>query len=62
MKRTYSQIDIEERRKIARWRTIGVKVDIIAENSGVIAQRFSGSLGAIPSPMCRCPNLTDITV
>ncbi|MBY3202436.1 helix-turn-helix domain-containing protein, partial [Rhizobium laguerreae] len=31
MKRTYSQIDIDERRKIARWRTAGVSVDVIAE-------------------------------
>ncbi|TCU29965.1 helix-turn-helix protein [Rhizobium laguerreae] len=31
MKRTYSRIDIDERRKIARWRTAGVSVDVIAE-------------------------------
>ncbi|MBN9987382.1 IS30 family transposase [Rhizobium laguerreae] len=31
MKRTYSQIDIDERRKIARWCTAGVSVDVIAE-------------------------------
>ncbi|OWK24894.1 hypothetical protein AJ87_16975 [Rhizobium yanglingense] len=34
MKRTYSQIDIDERRKIARWRTAGISVDIIPENLG----------------------------
>lgn len=31
MPRTYSQIDIDERRKIARWRSAGVSVDVIAE-------------------------------
>ena len=34
MKRTYSQIDLNERRKIARWRMAGVSVDVIAENLG----------------------------
>ncbi|SEP32746.1 transposase, IS30 family, partial [Rhizobium tibeticum] len=34
MKRTYSQIDIEERRKIARWRMAGISVDVIAEKLG----------------------------
>lgn len=34
MERTYSQIDMDERRKIARWRDGGVKVDIIAEKLG----------------------------
>jgi transposase, IS30 family len=34
MERTYSQIDMDERRKIARWRTAGVNVDIIAEKLG----------------------------
>ena len=31
MKHTYSQIDMDERRKIARWRTAGISVDVIAE-------------------------------
>lgn len=31
MKRTYSQIDMDERRKIARWRSAGISVDVIAE-------------------------------
>ena len=31
MKRTYSQIDMDERRKIARWRMAGISVDVIAE-------------------------------
>lgn len=31
MKRTYSQIDMDERRKIARWRTAGTSVNVIAE-------------------------------
>lgn len=31
MDRTYSQIDMDERRKIVRWRTAGVHADIIAE-------------------------------
>ncbi|MFW8642027.1 hypothetical protein ACOJBO_01180 [Rhizobium beringeri] len=33
MKRTYSQIDMDERRKIARWRTAGISVDVIAEEA-----------------------------
>ncbi len=28
MKRTYSQIGMDERRKIARWRTAGISVDV----------------------------------
>lgn len=35
MKRTYSQIDLDERRKIARWRQAGVSVDVIAEKLGL---------------------------
>jgi IS30 family transposase len=31
MKRTYSQISLDERRKIAPWRQAGVAVDVIAE-------------------------------
>lgn len=34
MKRTYSQIDMDERRKIARWRTAGISVEVIAEKFG----------------------------
>jgi IS30 family transposase len=34
MERTYSQIDLDERRKIARWRQAGVCVDAIAEKLG----------------------------
>lgn len=34
MKRTYSQIDLDERRKIERWRHAGVAVDAIAEKLG----------------------------
>lgn len=34
MRRTYSQIDMDERRKIARWRTAGLSVDVIAEKLG----------------------------
>lgn len=34
MKRTYSQIDLDERRKIARWRQAGVSVEVIAEKLG----------------------------
>lgn len=34
MKRTYSQIDLDERRKIERWRQAGVSVDAIAEKLG----------------------------
>lgn len=31
MDRTYSHIDLDERRKIARWRTAKLSVDVIAE-------------------------------
>lgn len=34
MERTYSQIDMDERRKIARWRMAGVSVGVIAEKLG----------------------------
>lgn len=34
MKRTYSQIDLDERRKIERGRHAGVAVDVIAEKLG----------------------------
>lgn len=34
MKRTYSHIDLDERRKIARWRMAGLSVDVIAEKLG----------------------------
>jgi IS30 family transposase len=34
MERAYSQIDMDERRKIARWRMAGVSVDVIAEKLG----------------------------
>lgn len=34
MKRTYSQIDMDERRKIARWRMAGIGVEVIAEKLG----------------------------
>lgn len=34
MNRTYSHIDIDERRKIARWRMAGLTVGIIAEKLG----------------------------
>jgi len=34
MKRTYSQIGLDERRKIARWRLAGLTVDAIAEKLG----------------------------
>jgi IS30 family transposase len=34
VKRTYSQIALDERRKIERWRHAGVTVDVIAEKLG----------------------------
>ena len=34
MKRTYSHIDLNERRRIARWRHAGLRIDIIAEKLG----------------------------
>ena len=34
MERTYSHIDLDERRRIARWRTAGLSVEVIAEKLG----------------------------
>ncbi|WP_325346986.1 helix-turn-helix domain-containing protein, partial [Xylophilus sp.] len=34
MDRTYSHIDLDERRRIARWRTANLSVDVIAEKLG----------------------------
>jgi len=34
MRHTYSHIDLDERRKIARWRMAGISVEIIAEKLG----------------------------
>lgn len=34
MERTYSHIDLDERRKIVRWRTAGLSVEVIAEKLG----------------------------
>jgi len=34
MERTYAHIDLDERRKIARWRTANLSVDVIAEKLG----------------------------
>lgn len=34
MERTYAHIDLDERRKIARWRTAKLSVDVIAEKLG----------------------------
>ncbi|MFB9910709.1 helix-turn-helix domain-containing protein, partial [Rhizobium paknamense] len=34
MVRTYSHIDLDERRKIARWRTADLSVEVIAEKLG----------------------------
>ena len=34
MKRTYSHIDLNERRRIARWRHAGLSIDTIAEKLG----------------------------
>lgn len=34
MRRTYSHIDLDERRRIARWRSVGLSVDLIAEKLG----------------------------
>ena len=34
MERTYSQIDMDERRKIARWKTAGISATVIAETLG----------------------------
>lgn len=33
-RRTYSHIDLDERRKIARWRMAGLSVEIIAQKLG----------------------------
>lgn len=34
MERSYSHIDLDERRRIARWRTAGLSVEVIAEKLG----------------------------
>ncbi|MBA8862895.1 IS30 family transposase [Ochrobactrum anthropi] len=34
MQRTYSHIDLDERRKIARWRMANISVETIAEKLG----------------------------
>lgn len=34
MRRTYSQIDMDERRRIARWRAAGLSATVIAEKLG----------------------------
>ena len=34
MNRTYSHLDLDERRKIARWRMAGLGIGIIAEKLG----------------------------
>jgi len=34
MQRTYSQLDLNDRRKLARWRGMGLSVDVIAEKLG----------------------------
>jgi transcriptional regulator GlxA family with amidase domain len=34
MRRTYSHIDLDERRRIARWRSAGLPFDLIAEKLG----------------------------
>jgi len=34
MERTYSHIDLDERRRIARWRAAKLSVDVIAEKLG----------------------------
>ncbi len=34
MDRTYSHIDLDERRRIARWRTAKLSVDVITEKLG----------------------------
>lgn len=34
MRRTYSQLDLDERRKIERWRQAGASVEVIAEKLG----------------------------
>ena len=44
MKRTYSQIDWDERRKIERWRQAGVNVEAIAEKLGRHCSPTDGSI------------------
>ncbi len=34
MKRTFSQMDFDDRRKLERWRQAGVSLDVIAEKLG----------------------------
>lgn len=55
MKRTYSQLDLDERRKIERWRHAGVPVDVIAEKLGrhrsTIFREMRGT--SSKTPRCR---------
>ncbi len=62
MKRTYSQIDMDERRKIARWRTAGISVDVIAEklhrHRSTIFRELRAAIG---SRIVRCRTSTVTT-
>ena len=58
MKRTYSQIDMDERRKIARWRMAGISVDVIAEKLGRHRSTIFRELDAIRSRIGRCRTST----
>lgn len=51
MKRTCSQIDLDERRKIERWHHAGVSVDTIAEKLGRhrSGQKAARALGMRPN-------------
>ena len=62
MKRTYSQIDMDERRKIARWRTAGISVDVIAEKLHRHRSTIFVSCAATPSRIARCRTSTVTTV
>ena len=44
MQRTYSQIDLNDRRKLARWRGMGLSVDVIAERLGRHRSTILGEL------------------
>ncbi|RDL51694.1 hypothetical protein BLJAPNOD_02830 [Ensifer sp. M14] len=60
MRRTYSQIDMAERRRIARWRAAGLSTTVIAEKLGLhrstIFRELSGK--ATDRPSNRHPSVT----
>lgn len=51
MKRTYSQLDLDDRSKIARWRMVGICVDHIAAKHGWSPQQIAGRMRSERHPL-----------